>query len=522
MTFKHQLARGREFSPLSILRALWKWKVFVLGVWLAASAGLVTLVYRMRPVYRADAVILVESQKIPETFVTPTVQAAIEARMDALKQQALSRERLWQLIIELDLYPQQRLALTRDEVVQLMKRDIAINLERSWSASRPGAFRVQYEALDPRIAANVANRIARFFITENVRQREFEAEDTSEFLKMQLAESERKLLAQEAKLKEFKLKYVGELPEEQASLLASLSQNRVELQGVQDALARAQQNRLVLENSLVLLERSWEERQRSLRRQSAAGKDHAPAADPVPVVPSRPRDLVRLESQLRAARLRYHEAHPEVQRLQLELEQLSATASEAEEAPEPAAMGSPAGASRSGAGEPEAANVEEQRSALSDKLRIGELQARISEVNREIQNLEERRRRVLDEARDIQGRIRKLPVRQQEMTSIIRNYETSKGNYESLLNKKLAADLAAEMERSQRAQKFKLLDAARVPERPVRPRRNFIFGAGSMFSLLIAASLALALELRKGVLLGEWELPAGTPILGRTPWIERV
>ncbi len=40
--------------------------------------------------------------------MTSTVQTGLEARLDQLKQQVLSRERLWSLIQGMNLYPELR------------------------------------------------------------------------------------------------------------------------------------------------------------------------------------------------------------------------------------------------------------------------------------------------------------------------------------------------------------------------------------------------------------------------------
>lgn len=239
-------------NPRSILRALWKRKLSIVLLWLIGSAATVAVVTRLRAVYTAEALILVESQKIPESFVAATVQTALEARLDTLKQQVLSHERLWNLIQEFDLYAKQRKSHTREEVVDMMRGDINIKLERGWSTSRPGAFRVSYETYSPKTVAEICNRIGRFFIDENLRAREVEAEATSAFLDSQLAESKKKLQEQEARLKDFKEAYIGELPQQQTTLLSAASQSRAELLGIQDSLARAQQNKLTLESSLAL------------------------------------------------------------------------------------------------------------------------------------------------------------------------------------------------------------------------------------------------------------------------------
>jgi hypothetical protein len=39
-------------------------------------------------------------------------------------------------------------------------------------------------------------------------------------------------------------------------------------------------------------------------------------------------------------------------------------------------------------------------------------------------------------------------------------------------------------------------------------------------ALVLALILGFVAELRKNVFLGEWELPAGTPVLARLPYIE--
>ena len=155
------------------------------------------VLFSLPRVYTSDALILVESQKIPENFVAPTVQTGLEARLDQLKQQVLSRERLWSLIQEMNLYPTLRKKRTREEVLEAMRHDITIGLERGWSANRPGAFRVSYRAFSPKVAAQVANRVGDFFITENLREREQEANGTSQFLESQLDAAKTNLQEQE-------------------------------------------------------------------------------------------------------------------------------------------------------------------------------------------------------------------------------------------------------------------------------------------------------------------------------------
>jgi capsular polysaccharide biosynthesis protein len=79
--------------------------------------------------------------------------------------------------------------------------------------------------------------------------------------------------------------------------------------------------------------------------------------------------------------------------------------------------------------------------------------------------------------------------------------------------------MAAEMELNQKSESFRVLDSARIPEKPIKPDRLLLSVAGWGVGLALATGIGLAIELNKNVLLGEWELPADTPILGRVPKI---
>jgi polysaccharide biosynthesis transport protein len=513
-----------EFSPRSLVRALWKHKLSIAGLWLLGSVAIGAYVFSLRPIYSADAMVLVESQKIPENFVASTVQTVLEARMDMLKQQVLSKDRLWSLIETLNLYQERRRKLTREEVIAKMRSDISITLERGWSANRPGAFRISYQAFNPKIAADVTNRIGRFFINENLRQREAEAADTSEFLDSQLAESKSKLQEQEAKLRDFKVQYNGELPEQEGAMLAQMSQSKAELLGLLDAIGRAQQNKLILETSLAAAQAGANER-RSQNRQRAA-RERIPATDSLPALtpaapsgPPPPTRLERLRSELADLRLRYEDQHPEVQRKAAEIAQL-----EAEEAGTVRREVRSTGPTKAAAVRtpqdtyPTDPAVDEAASAEGSRIDL--LKSQLNLAAREVETLEARRERIIQEVGEVQSHVQKLPLREQQLASITRDYETSRTNYHSLLDKKLAADMAENMERWQKAERFVMLDEARVPEKPIRPKRVILTAGGSVFSLLLAAALIFLLELKKDVLLGEWELPAGTVVLGRIPHIK--
>ena len=102
----------------------------------------------------------------------------------------------------------------------------------------------------------------------------------------------------------------------------------------------------------------------------------------------------------------------------------------------------------------------------------------------------------------------------------MRDYEISKANYKSLLDKKLAAGMASDMEHRQQGERFTLLDPARVPEKPVRPNRPLFSIIGCVVALILALAIGYAREATKNQILGEWEIAGDMPILGRVPFID--
>ena len=154
------------------------------------------------------------------------------------------------------------------------------------------------------------------------------------------------------------------------------------------------------------------------------------------------------------------------------------------------------------------------------RLQIAELQAQIKAADKEILDREAEQRNILAQLGSFQKRLDSLPVREQEMAGLTRDYQMSKENYASLLDKKMAADMALDMERRQQSERFEVLDRAQVPQKPIKPKRPQLYAGGTALGLALALALGLIAELRRNVVLGEWELPAGTPILARLPYIE--
>src|SRR5258708_3278341 len=102
-----------EFSPLSIARVLWKhgWLIAIVAI---VGSGISTaIVYKLPAIYRSEAVILVDSQKIPERYVTSTVNTEVQDRLATISQQILSTTRLLKIVDDFGLYKKERKTLAQ-------------------------------------------------------------------------------------------------------------------------------------------------------------------------------------------------------------------------------------------------------------------------------------------------------------------------------------------------------------------------------------------------------------------------
>ena len=86
--------------------------------------------------YKSGTLILVEQPTMPKNYVEPNVSDDLQNRLQSITQQILSRTRLLLIIDKLHLYGDGHHQITPDEKVELMRKDIDIELVRGLKAAR--------------------------------------------------------------------------------------------------------------------------------------------------------------------------------------------------------------------------------------------------------------------------------------------------------------------------------------------------------------------------------------------------
>ncbi len=482
---------GKVYKPEELLQLL-KRRAWLLIVPLAVVSAATAVVARWLPdQYRSETLIMVVPQRVPETYVRSTVTTRIEDRLQSISQQILSRSRLERIIQDFGLYEEQLETGIMEDVVEAMRQDITVQVVKG------DAFRVSYVGQDPRTVMRVTDRLASLFIEENLRDREVLAEGTNQFMESQLEDARQRLIEQEKKLEEYRRRYAGQLPNQLESNLQVLQNTQLQIQSLVESLNRDGDRRLLLQRQIADFEQT--------------------AAEPEPLASVAPGDTSAsgtATQQLAVARVnlaeleqRLRPEHPDVLRMKRLIRDLEPrTAIEAREA---ATLTPTPGAPRSAA-------------LLARQKRLADLNIELEQLERQIASKQAEEQRLRDVVTSYTVRAEAVPTRESEMAELTRDYATLQTMYATLLTKKEDSKISANLERRQIGEQFKLLDPARMAERPFSPDRRLINAVGMAAGFGLGAALIVLLELKDKSFKTDEEVSAvlNLPVLAVVPTMQ--
>jgi hypothetical protein len=126
--------------------------------------------------------------------------------------------------------------------------------------------------------------------------------------------------------------------------------------------------------------------------------------------------------------------------------------------------------------------------------RLSEMKAELANLDKQIAAKTEAEKQLRGNLLEYQKRIEATPTRESELADLTRDYGTLQSAYQSLRAKKQDSQLAANLERRQIGEQFRILDAAHLPARPFSPNRPRFYGLGVAAGLGFGLALAALLE----------------------------
>jgi len=450
----------REYGKL-FLRRKWQIVFTIVSILFAASAYCVVT----PELYKSSITILVIPQTIPQDYVRSTVSRQVEQQLGTIKQQVMSRTTLTKVMDELRLFEKERTKGTSEYLFARMRKRIEIEVVRGQNRETSEAFSLSFLDESPKEAMRATARLASLFIDENLKAREHQAVGTSEFLESQQKNTKARLEVMEQRVKEYKIKFMGELPQQMEANLRMLT-------GLQDRLRVNETSTRSMEERKVFLEAQINLIGISISAESAGNGRSVLALSRDPVQ-SLGIQLASKKAKLAELNERYTEMVPEVVRTKQEVADLEKRIAEA--------MRSAANPS---AGEKKA-DPQIAAAFLPESDEIRRFKAQWNAIMAEITSLKKEKEEIRKSIASVEQKIEQSPRREQEMISLIRDYENQKKSYDDLQKKKLEADVFQNLEKRQKGTQFQILDPANLPEEPFQPNRKNVMGVSLVLALLL-------------------------------------
>jgi polysaccharide biosynthesis transport protein len=296
----------------------------------------------------------------------------------------------------------------------------------------------------------------------------------------------------------FKDQHIGELPTQTQSNLQILAGLQSQLGANVDALDRAKQQNTYLE--------------------SLINQYHSMGVGPKPAgesgqsgVSDIDKQLDQLKAQLADLTSHYTDKYPDVRKTREQIALLESTRKRV--AAEMAAAANDPNptpdASAPAAFDPKSAALLEMQSQLkANRLEIANREAEIKDGQAKINQY--------------QSRLNMAPVMEQQFAEITRDYDQSKTDYEALLAKKNQSEMSTNLEKTQQAEHFRMLDPPDLPGKPYKPNRLLLSAVGIAAGLVFGGGFAFAQEKLSNKIYSEREINKLVPfeVIAEIPPIE--
>jgi capsular polysaccharide biosynthesis protein len=468
-------------------------------------------------VYRSEAVILIEDPDIPRDLVGATFTNYASQQIQLVSRRLFTMKNITAISDRFSIYRQgdSDVSLPEHEIVRKFRGDMELNL-------------VSEEMLDARgqaVEAAVAFTLA---LSENQRSGTSRTMDVSELLTASLSEAEEQLFAAETKLAEFKANNEGALPELYQLNLTVINRSEEQLSANDRRLQELRQRKLQLSSELASLSPS------------------APVTLPTGETIMSDRDRLRaLLIDYRRKSAIYETGHPDLLRLEQEIETLQGLVGEAQsyslireqlqqERDKLASM-----RDRYSEDHPDIKNAEsaivqlESQLAGIDPSSVSEgviadnpayilINTQLQSTDLEIQSLFDQRRELLATISEHETLIRQAPQVEMQYEMLLRDANNARTKYNDLQAKLRAADVAMDVEQEITGQRFTVIEPPAFPVLPEPRNRILIMLLGLVVAGGVAGALVVAAELMDTTIRSAKELRkiVGAPPLVVIPYLD--
>ena len=449
----------------------------VIGMYLAAT---------LPKIYEASAEIHVLPPRVPTDLVRQVVSSDVELRISNISKSILSRYRLQKIIGKFGLFSEpENSGMFLEEMVDALRKKIKVEVNRG--RDETNSFTISFQGPEPETVMKVTNGLAQSFIEENLKVREAQIVGTSDFLEAELDTMRKRLEEVEKELREYRRQHMGELPEQLDANLRVLDRLQAQVNALQDRLRNDKARLAVVEKQIA-----------ANRQILAEGRETGAVSDNGDVS-----NLDQLKARLATLKANYTDRHPDVIKLMSRIADL--------EKQFKSGILNPSDNLQSGN------YTDPALRAVSVQVNDQILQR--EEIKGDIKNITLDITKITRQINEYQQRVARTPAHEQALLTLNRDYNNMREAYNSLLNRKLEAELSVNMEKKQKGEQFSIIDHATLPRTPISPDVKKLFLLSAAAGLGLGAGIIFLLDFLSTSLKQpkDYETELGLPVLATIP-----
>ena len=425
-----------------VLRGLWQGRWVGLAVaWLAGLIG-ASYIFLTPDKYEATARVYVDTQSILKPLMSGlTVQPNVEQQVAILSRTLISRPNMEKLVRMTDMDLHVTSVDQRERLVDSLMRNLYIR-----SIGRDNLYTIGFLDPNPSQARRVVQSLLSIFVESGLAEKGDDTGRAQHFIEDQIKTYAKRLTDAENRVKDFKLKHMdfdNSTGNDYFGSLSALAEKRRE---AKLQLQEAVQSHDALKKQLA-------DAKARPPTSPAASDDSAALA-----TPDLDARIDTLKKNLDELTLRYTDKHPDVVNTRSMIEELEKQRKEKKKQLREELQQSQQDNPAAQVGDPVAQQL---KIALADSdAQIAGLQARVADYDARYQKL--------------LAKARSVPEEEAEFARLNRDYNITKKNYQTLVQRRESAAMSGELEQATGVANFRVIDPPRVSLNPVSPNRRLL------------------------------------------------
>ncbi len=464
---------------LGYVRGIWRFRWYIHFVaWPLCLAGWV-VVHQLPDQYKATARVYVDTQSMLRPLLKGlAVQGNVGQEVKLMTRTLLSRPNLEKIarMTDMDLK-----ATTPEDMEALLGR-LQHTIKLSGGRGRSNLYSLSYTDENPELAKRVVQSLLTLFVETSLGDSRKDSKSAQNFLDDQIKEYESRLFAAEERLKEFKRKNIGQMPNDGGEYFSRLQAAMTKLLGAELELSEAVNRR--------------DELRRQLRGEEPTfGMVTPPKAQVInTALDSR---IQGLQARLDDLLLKFTNKHPDVAALQNTINDL-----EAQKAKEIGQLQQ--SLPTSGINNLNTNPVYQQL-----KISLGGIEANVA-------GLKVRVKQYKSTVEELKQAVDTIPKIEADFQRLNRDYAVNKNNYDTLVARRETAKMSEKASKSGDNIKFRVVDPPFAPSDPSSPNRplltSIVLVAGWLIGIAFTFFMSQIRPTYDGVRTITREL--GLPVLG--------